>query len=200
MNNAYQRIWELWGGSVVAAASATLWTPDVTADTTGKLSGDLQTISEILNLWTTTTAGSTGGGSGDILLDRVDLSQIEWLRANATGLGTYTESQVYAVSMIASSNAAASSNKWLLDVWPGVTARYYPAHYRPQFTALAAATDVPDLPDLAQLDVAFLAAWDWAPLVGRTDLVESIARQVSEKSQALLVRRSEAMVDARQDS
>jgi hypothetical protein len=38
-----------------------------------------------------------------------------------------------------------------------------------------------------------------APLIGRTDLADPIARKVSEKSQLLLERRKEAMVDASQD-
>lgn len=194
LNEAFATVWEIWGGSVTAATSATLWTPDVTADTTGKLTGDLQTIKEIVNVWTTTTSGSTGGGSGDLILELTDLQEIEWLRSHSTGLGTYTESQKYAVTMVSSSNAAASSNKWLLDVWPGISGRYYPAHYIPQFTALAAATDVPDLPDLAQHDIYLLAALNAADLIGRGEFKASIQADLSEKTRLTLERKSESLV------
>lgn len=199
LNDAYATLWELWGGSVVAATSATLWTPDVTADTTGKLTGDLQTIKEILHVWTTSTSGSTGGGSGDIKLTPTTVAEIERLRSDSTGLGTYTESQVYAVTMIASSNSATATNKWLLDVWPGVSGRYYPAHYTPQFVALTAATDVPDLPDLAQRDVAHLAALNACDLIGRPEFKDAIQRNLSEKTQLLLARKAESQVDAQSD-
>lgn len=199
LNDAYATVWEVWGGSITAATSATLWTPDVTADTTGKLTGDLQTIKEIVHLWTTTTSGSTGGGSGDTELDRVELAEIEWLRTHSTGLGTYTESQVYALSMVTSSNSASASNKWLLDVWPGISGRYYPAHYIPQFTSLTAATDVPDLPDLGQRDIYLLAALNAADLIDRGHFKPQIEANLSEKVRLLLARKAEALVHGGQD-
>jgi hypothetical protein len=146
----------------------------------------------------TATSRTFSPVTGTVELEKTDLAQIEWLRNNSTGLGTYLAPQMYAASMIATGTAA-NVNFLRLDYWPGITAYYFPCSYIAQFTSLAAATDVPDTPDIGQRDIAHLAAWDMAPLVGRTDLSDAIARKVSEKSQALLALRKEAMVDARQD-
>lgn len=197
LNDAYASLWEISGGSVTKATSATLWTPDVTADTTGVLAGDLTTVSEILHLWSTTTSGSTGGGSGDLELDRRDLDEVLWWRNHNTGLGTYAEPQIYAVTMKATATAA-DVNKWQLDVAPGVSGRYFPAWYVPHFTALASATDVPDLPDIFQRDLPILAAYNYADLVARPDFKPALFARFSEKTQLAVKRRESAMVDARQ--
>jgi len=198
LNDAYASLWDISGGSITKATSATLWTPDVTADATGVLAGDLTTVSEILHLWGTLTAGSTGGGSGDIELDRRDLAEVLFWRNQNTGLGTYITPMIYSVHMKATATAA-DVNKWELNVAPGVTGYYFPAWYVPHFTALAATTDVPDLPDIFQRDMPFLAAYNACDLIGRPDFKASLFSRFSEKTQLGIKRKESAMVDARQD-
>ena len=198
LNDAYSSMWEMWGGSITKAASATLWTVSPTAGTTGILLSSLTTISEILHLWSNTSSStSVGGEVGDSELDRVDLSEVLFYRARYGASPPYTVPKIYAVSMQATSTAA-DVGKLRVDYWPGIASTYFPAWYVPHFTALAATTDVPDLPDLAQRDLAHLAAFNRAPLIGRSDLLPGIAAKFSEKTQLLLKRRIEAKLDARQ--
>ena len=116
--DAALRLYEMSGGTVKAAASSTLWTPDPSSGTTGKATGILTTISKIINLWATTTAGSTGGGSGDVLLKKVELQELEGMRMHAAGLGSYLVPQAFAVSQIQTATAA-NVGLLQLDYWPG---------------------------------------------------------------------------------
>lgn len=202
INDAYAQIWEMSGGTLTTAAHATLWTPSPATSGTQTLAGAIASIGEIVHLWVGTTSGSTGASSGDTLLERRELSEIQWLRANAssTVLGTYAESKLYAVSK-ASTTTPANVNKLTIELWPASAGtRYYPAHYIPQFTDIDASTvTTPDVNDIQSRDIAYLAAISLAPRLGRAALVPGIASKLSESTRAMLDRKVSSMVDARQD-
>ena len=203
INEAYAVVFEASGGTLTPANHATLWTPSPAVTGTQTLAGALTSIGEIVHLWVGTTVGSTGASSGDTELERVELSQIQWLRTNSSstvGLGTYAESKLYAVSKAATTTPG-NVNKFTVEVWPASAGtRYYPAHYIPQFTAIDSATvTTPDLNDLQSRDIAPLAAWFLAPRIDRNDLVPMYAMKLSESTRKALERKMSSMVDARQD-
>jgi hypothetical protein len=198
VNEAYAQVWEIGGPSVKNVASATAWT---TADTaTGVVTGILQEINEILHVYASSTSGSVGVSSGDNELDRVELSMLEWLRkSNLTG--TYTRPQCYAISRISTGNVAAAVNLIQLNYWPSVTGFFFPIKYLPQFTPAASiGSTVPDVNDLESYDIAWLAAADLAPRIGRSDLVPGLLMKVSSGTAKALERKMAAMMSGDQDN
>lgn len=198
INDAFAMVWEISGGSLKSVASATAWTPAQTVDTTGKLTGILTDIDEIMHCWATATSGSTGGGSSDYELDRVELHRIEFLRRNQ-GLGTYAVPKLYAVTRLTTVTPA-DVNKVRLDFYPGVSGLYFPIAYVPQFTPIDSVTvTTPDVNDLESRDIALIAAMRFAPLLGRAELVPAIAMDVSEATQKALERKWSALMQGKQD-
>lgn len=198
INDAYSDVWEISGGSVKRVAGATAWATQPTADATGVSLGILTDIDEVIDLWATTTSASTGGGSGDVPLDRVEQAYIMHMRA-ASGYGSYTTPQVYALSKLATVTPA-DVNKMRLDVFPGASGIYFPIHYVPQFSPIDSATvTTPDVNDLESRDIALLAAARIAPLVGRAELVPSILADVSQRTQEAIERKMSALLYGKQD-
>lgn len=198
LNDAYSMVWELEGGGIRSVASATAWTGTPTVAADGRITGILQDIKEIRDVWATLTSGSTGGAAGDILLDPVDLAEINGYRRDY-GQGTYGAPQMAAVTRLRAT-ANADVNKFRLDVWPGAIGYYFPIEYITQFIPLDGATiTTPDVTDLGSRDIACLAAIDLAPRTGRSELVPTIALRVSDRAQALLERKLSAHASGDQD-
>lgn len=192
LNDAYADVWEISGGSIKRVASATAWAVAQSADTTGKATGILTDINEVLHVWQTVTSGSTGGGSTDKELDRVDLSEIEWLRSNGTAFGGYAVPKVYAVTRLGTTTPA-DVNKHVLDYWPGVSGLYFPMHYVPQFTPIDSATvTTPDVNDVESRDIAYIAAVRMAQLIGRPELVPGLVMDISERNRHIVIRKDES--------
>jgi len=147
----------------------------------------------------TATARSFSPSSSTNELERAELSEIEWLRSNGSGLGGYAAPKIYAVSRQETATPA-GVNKVVLDVYPGVAALYFPVHYIPQFTPIDSATvTTPDVNDLLSRDIALMAAARMAPLVGRAELVPSIVTDVSERTRHALERKEKALQSGDQD-
>jgi hypothetical protein len=192
LNNAIALVYEIEGGSIKRVASATAWSVAQSADTTGKLTGILTDIKEVLRLFSSSVSGSTGA-AGDVEMDRAELSKIEWLRTHGAGLGTYTTPKLFAVTRLATATPG-DINKVTIDYWPGVSGLYFPLHYVPQFTLLdGASVTTPDLTDLGSRDAAYLAAAEMAPLNGRAELVPSIMTNVSEHTRLAVERKRAAL-------
>lgn len=196
-NEAYNDLWEMSGGSILSAAGGTLWSPGPTSTTSGKLTGILASVAEFVNVWATTSAASVGGIVSDILLDRVERSRIQQLRAT-TVVGPYATPRLYSITRLNTATAA-DVDKHLLDVWPGVAGYYFPADYRPEFTALTGDTDVMDLPETLKRDASLLIAMRLAPLCDRAFLVPSISLDLSQRTQDWLAKRAETLASATQD-
>ena len=153
---------------------------------------------------TTSAAASTtfSPTAGAIELDRVELSEIEWRRANTAGFPTYLAPKLYALTRIASpTGVAATVNLLQLDYWPGVAGYYFPMHYAGQFVEIdSAVVQVPDLNDTEARDGGLICAARLAALLNRTEFVPSILADVSMRTQEALARKLRAMLDARQDN
>lgn len=197
LNDAYASVYELSGTRIKTVASATAWTTAQSA--TGVVAGILTDIADVIRVWASTTSGSVGQSTGDVELDRVELSYIHHLR-QSSGYPTYLVPKCYAVSRKATTTAA-DVNKLQLDYWPSVTGFYLPTQYAAQFTPIDSVTvTTPDVNDLESRDIALLAAMRIAPLVGRHELVPAITADLSSVGQQIAARRERAMVDAKQDS
>lgn len=194
-------MWEISGGNIVTAASATLWTSAQTS-TTGIVAGALAGIREIRHLFASTTSGSTGTSSGDNELDPVDLGEIQALRkSNLTG--TYDRPKLYAVTRLQPATPAAAGvsdvGKLQLDYWPTVTGFYFPGIYIPEFTPMdGGASDCPAVNDLEAYDIAWIAAADLAVRIGRQHLVPSLLMKVSETTAAALDRKLKSLLSGDQ--
>lgn len=202
INDAYSMIFEEAGGTLTAATHATLWTPSPAVSGTATLAGALTSVGEIVQLWVGSTVGSTGASSGDTLLEPTDISEIQWLRSNAssTVLGVYAESKKYAVTR-ASTTTPANVNKLTVELWPASAGtRYYPAHYIPQFTEIDSATvTTPDVNDIQSRDIAYLAAINLAPRISAENLIPGLRAKLSESTRLMLERKQSALLHARQD-
>ncbi len=200
VNDAYADVWEMSGGSLKRVNSATAWATSPTSGTTGVSTSLLTDIGEIRDVFHSVTVGSTGDvTAGDDPLEPVDLSEIQFMRANQTLFGSYLVPKLYAVTRNFTVTVA-DVNKVQLDVWPAVTGIYLPVHYIPQFTALDAATvTTPSVNDIESRDIALLAASRMAPLTGRAELVPGILADISQRTAAALERKLSSLMNARQD-
>lgn len=196
LNDAYADVWELSGGSVKNVDSATAWTSAQTA--TGVVTGILTDIREVIHVYASTTSGSVGVTSGDNVLDRVELSQVEFFRhSNVTG--TYDRPKIYALSRIATTTPA-SVNLMQLNYWPSVTGYYFPIKYIPQFTPIDSVTvTTPDVDDIGSRDIYLLAAFRAAPAVGNAHLVPTIASRFSQRLSEWMTRKDSAAVSGDQN-
>lgn len=173
------------GAYVVAKASSSSLTISIAATTTAA---------------PTLTFASLGNATADNELDKVELSELEWFRKSSL-TGTYTRPQMYAVSRISSANVSGEVQLLQLNYWPSVTGFYFPIKYLPQFTPLTAlSTEVPDVNDLESYDIAWLAAADLAPRIGRSDLVPGLLMKVSSGTAKALERKMAAMMSGDQDN
>jgi len=200
INEALVDVWAISGGRPLTVASATAWTSAQTA--TGQVTGILTDVEDINHCWASTTSGSVGVSSGDVELDRVELSLIMALRADGVGLPTYaatTPPKCYALSRKATTTPA-SVNLLQLDYWPSVTGFYLPIMYVPQFREIDSATvTTPDVNDLESRDAGLICAARIAQMVQRNDLVPGILADVSNRTAAALERKFAAMLDGKQD-
>ena len=188
MNDAYQAIWEVSGGAIKTVASATLWTSAQSA--TGVVTGALAGVKDILHLFASTTSDSTGTTAGDVELDKRDLGYIQRLRKMDIS-GTYAKPKVYAITRLEATSPAAATASTVgllqLDYFPSVAGFYFPAIYVPEFTPLdGGASDCPTVTDIESRDIAWMAAADLAPRIGRSSLVPSILMKVSDATNKLL--------------
>lgn len=197
LNDAYSDVYEISESSHKTVASATAWTSAETA--TGYVVGLLTDMRDVLHCWASTTSGSVGRSSGDVELDRVELSRVLALRQSSM-TGTYALPKVYAISRVATVTPA-SVGLHRLDYWPSVTGFYFPIMYLPQLTEIDSATvTTPDVNDIESRDIGLLAAARAAPLVGRHDLVPSILADVSERTARALERKMKTLLHAGQDT
>jgi hypothetical protein len=198
INSAYAAIYEASGSRLKTVASATAWTTAQTA--TGQVAGVLTDIADVLHVWASTVSGSVGISSGDVEIERAELSEVLYLRGNSSGMPTYLVPKKYAVSRL-STTTVADVNKLQLDYWPGVTGFYLPTAYARQFAPIDAATvTTPDVNDLESRDIALLAAAQIAPIAGRAEFVPAILADLSNNTQLTQARRIRAMLDALQDA
>jgi hypothetical protein len=192
INDAFADIWEISGGSVKRVASATAWTSAQLA--TGIVAGILTDIGEVASLFQTTTSGSTGAAT-DAQVRLVELDHILHLRSTA-GMGTYTVPKVAAITPM-STDTPADVQKMQLDYWPGVTGFYFPLHYKRKFSPIDSATvTTPDVTDLESRDIGLLAGARMAQVTDRSDLVPGILADISQRTQAAIARKLEALVTA----
>ncbi len=197
INDAYASIYEISGARMLTVASATAWTTAQSA--TGVVAGILTDVADVIRVWASTTSGSVGQSSGDVELDRVELSVIHGMRSNS-GMPTYLVPKLYAVHRKATVTPA-SVNLLQLDYWPNVTGFYLPTQYAKQFAPIDSVTvTVPDVNDIESRDIPLLAAARIAPLGGRAELVPSILADLSSNTQAALERKIRALLDAKQDA
>lgn len=198
INDAYAQVWELSGGGVLAATGGAAWTPAPTVSASGKVTGVLTNVDEILHVWASTSGTSVGGEAGDLEMDHVELSEIQFYR-QSQGQGTYPAPKLWAATRLRTT-VDADVNKFRLDVYPGVVGFHFPIDYVPQFTPLNGTTIVvPDVNDLESRDIAYLAALAMAPLEGRAELAPTIAMKVSEKTRLGLERKASALLHGKQD-
>lgn len=196
LNDAYASVYEISGARIKTVASATAWTTASTA--TGVVAGILTDVADVIRVWASTTSGSVGQSTGDVEIERVELSEIH-ARRSMSGLPTYLVPKLYAVHRKATTTVA-DVNKLQLDYWPSVTGFYLPTQYAAQFTPIDSATvTTPDVNDIESRDIALLAAARIAPLAGNAELVPSILADLSSNTQAALQRKLRAMLDAKQD-
>lgn len=202
INDAYADVWEISGGALARATGSTVWaTQPTSASTNGIFTSSLTTIAEIREVFASTSSSSTGDvDAGDTLLNPVDLSEVLFMRANATHFGGYAKPKIYAVTRNHTTTPG-DVNKLRLDIWPDIVADIYlPVHYVPQFTDLDASTvTTPAVNDIESRDIGLLAASRMAPLIGRAELVPSILADISERTRLGLARKLTAMLDAKAD-
>jgi hypothetical protein len=138
-----------------------------------------------------------------IELDKVELSQIHWLRTHSSatvGVGTYATPKVYATYYSASAiTTGPGTNVIIAEVWPGTAGYYFPMHYAPQFLPMDATITSPDVNDLESRDIAHIAALALCQNLGRAEFAPGIAAKISDKTQQALARKLSAMMDAKQD-
>lgn len=191
INNGYQLVWENEGGGLTKVASATAWTTANLA--TGVVAGLLTDIKEIINVFASTTSGSTGFSSGDRSLHPVEYERVQYMRAHGGGHGTYSTIQEFSVSRLSTSTPA-SVGLLQLDYWPSVTGFYLPVHYIRQFVPLDGATvTTPDVSDVGSRDIFLLAALDIAPRIGRQRFIPTLQSMLSKGMTAMLARKKRAM-------
>lgn len=149
------------------------------------------------------TFSDTGEVSGTKELDPSDLAHVQWLKkSNITG--TYAQPKVYSVTRLdptAPATAGVSDvGKLRLDYWPEATGFYFPMIYQPQFTPMDGGTsDVPAVNDLEVYDIAWMAAADLAPSIGRAELVPKLLLKVSEGTRMALERKAATLIAAGSD-
>lgn len=198
LNNGYQLVWENEGGGLTKVASASAWTSAQTA--TGVVVGILTDIREIINVFASTTSGSTGFSSGDRALHPVEYNRIQYMRAHGGGHGTYLTPQEYSVTRLSTSTPA-SVGLLQLDYWPSVTGFYLPVHYIRQFAPLDGATvTTPDCSDVGSRDIVWLAAIDLAPRIGRQRFIPTLQAFLSKGMVAMLERKKRAMATGTQNA
>jgi hypothetical protein len=197
INDAYADIWHASGGGTTAALSSVVWAGSTLGTGGSFLQASPFDIDQILHVWAT-LADTSGGAQGDIELDRVEHARIMWLRANS-GVGTYATPSLYA-AIKQKALTDATVHRYRLEVWPGVANYFYPISYVSQFTPLNGTTLVtPDVNDIESRDIGLLVAMRLAPLVGRAELVPSIAADISQRTKEALERKFSSMLDAKQN-
>jgi hypothetical protein len=149
------------------------------------------------------TFSDTGEVSGTKELDRRELSEVQWWKKSSLA-GTYAQPKIYSVTRLEAGTPAAATvsdvGKLRLDYWPEVTGFYFPIAYIPQFTPMdGGSSDVPSVNDLESYDIAWMAAADLAPRIGRAELVPAILMKVSAGTQRALERKLSTLVSADQD-
>lgn len=204
INDAYADVFEIAGGQLTRAAHATVWVTDATLPASGFMTSTLTSIGEVIEVFASTTSGSTGDimTNSDVTLDPVELEEILFMRQNQTAFGLYARPKIYSVTRNFTTTVA-DVNKIRIDVWPATTSpvQYIPAHYKPQFTDIDSATvTTPSVNDLESRDIALLTAARLAPLAGRAEFVPGILADVSQRTQAALARKLEAMLHPRQET
>jgi hypothetical protein len=170
------------------------WDEASTSATTGKLTGKVVDVGDIIMVFRTAT--DVVPDADDPVLDPVDPARIYYLR-QSTGLGGYGSSKLYAAVRDATTTAA-DVNRVLLELYPAVASEFIGMHYIPQFTVLADG-ETPNVNDLESRDIAYIAAMRLAPLMGRASMLPSIALMISRRTQLGLERKIEALLHARQD-
>lgn len=196
INEAYSDIWRASGGGTTNTLSSVAWTSVPSAGGNGSFLGSLFDIEEILHLWALVT-DDNGGRPGDLELDRVDHSRIMSLRSRS--VGTYTTPKVYSVAKQKAANDA-QVHRYRLEVFPAINGYHFPIQYIQQFTPLNGTTIVtPDVNDVESRDIALWTAAKMAPLCDRSEFLESIVMDISERTQLLLERKISALLEAAQD-
>ena len=202
LNEAYADVWEISGGQLKRSTGGTVWaTQPTSASTNGIFTSLVTDVGEVREVFASTTSGSTGDvDDGDTLLTPVDLSEVLFMRANATHFGGYTKPKIYAITRNFTTTVA-DVNKVRMDIWPDIVASLYlPVHYVPQFTSIDASTvTTPAVNDIESRDIALLAASRMAPLAGRAELVPSILADISQRTAAALERKLTALIHGKQD-
>lgn len=198
VNDAYASIWNLSGGRTKTVASATAWTTAQTA--TGTVAGILTDVEDITQVWASTTSGSVGETTGDLIVDKAELAEINALRASSAGYPTYLVPKKYATIRKATVTPA-DVNKLELRYWPPVTGFYLPIMYVTQFSPIdSASVTTPDVNDLESRDIALLTASRLAQVFQRSDLVPGILADLSVNTKAGLEREIRAMLSGKQDA
>ena len=202
-NQAYLDVYEASGGAQAAAAGSTLWTgggsASGAADFTLPGSSGTEEIAQFLQVWASTTLGSTGDFNSDIPLDPADYEEIVALQSLGSALGSYAAPKKYAVIRRAKT-VDTEDSRYDLYWWPSVAGFYFPAHYIKQFDPFdGGATDRADVDDIGGHDIPLLMALRMAPLAGRAELVPSIAVDLSERMKKFLERKLSARISASQD-
>jgi hypothetical protein len=163
-------------------------------------------VTDASNLTMSVVSGGSGGSStktftptdGPYELNRSDLSLIQALRSTS-GYGSYSIPKVYSITRLDTTTPSAVGLVQL-DWWPSVTGYYFPIHYVPILTPLDSATvTTPNVTDIGSEDIAYLAAAELAPLLGRAELVPSITLRLSERTRLALERRESALLAAKSD-
>jgi hypothetical protein len=192
VNEAYADVYAVAGGGLLAAKHTDAW--DDGNMNNGFTTSKLTTIEELLTVFETATDALPD--DDDTVLDKTDLAHIQYLRSSS-GYGGYGSLKLYSATRIATTTSA-DINTIRLDVWPTIASKFVGIHYVPQFTPLTAG-DEPNVNDLESRDIALLAAMKIAPLVGRAELVPSIAVDVSRRTSLALERKISAMLEGKQD-
>lgn len=194
IDDAYSDLWEIGGASVKQSTHATLWTPSPATVGIFTLTGVVANFREMLRVFRSTTVGSIGLTLGDVELDRMEVSEIMFRRNSAD---LYDDTAGYAVEKWEPS-AAADVGKINLHLWPPAkTTQYYPAHYVRDRTTISGATDKPDVTEGESRDIAYMAAIQLAPAVGRAELVPSLIAEVSAKTRNALDAKFRALLEPR---
>lgn len=194
INDAYSELWEVGGASVKQSTHATLWTPSPAVAGTITLVGQVANFKEMLRVFLSSTVGSTGFTTGDIELERMEVSELMF-RRNTTAL--YGDTVAYAIEKWEPS-AAADVGKINLHLWPpALGTQYYPAHYVRNYTTISGATDVPDVTEGESRDIALMAAMKLAPLLGRSELVPGLIADISQKTRSALDSKFRALLEPR---